>query len=233
MELRAIWKIIRRRWWLIVLPTAAALVVTGFKFWVDRHDQQPAYYTTSVRFTAAVPPGEEVTSYEADHYYPWLASEYLIVGLGDWMRSGSFSQEIAERAAEQGVEVAATIIQANIAVESAHTLLRLTMSWHDADALLVLVNSAIAVLEESSADYFPQIGDGTVVISALDATGIVEVPPPVEDRLMPILQVGLGVAAGFALAFLVEYLDPTVCESQEIEEMGVPVLAEIPRRKRY
>ena len=36
--------------------------------------------------------------------------------------------------------------------------------------------------------------------------------------------------AGLILAFLVDYLDPTVRERKELEAMGLPIMGEIPKK---
>ena len=42
--------------------------------------------------------------------------------------------------------------------------------------------------------------------------------------------VAIALAAGFGLAMLAEYLDPTLRERREIEAIGLPVLGEIPKK---
>ena len=53
-------------------------------------------------------------------------------------------------------------------------------------------------------------------------------PPPLSSRFDPIIRFGLGLAAGIALAFLFEYLDPTLRDRREVEAMGLRVLVEVP-----
>ena len=65
----------------------------------------------------------------------------------------------------------------------------------------------------------------------MDDPSIAPVPPPLSARLEPLLRVALGLAAGVALAFLIEYLDPTLRGRREVEALGIPVLAELPRRR--
>src|SRR5688572_12037929 len=92
MELRQLWKIARRRWWLIALPSLAALAYA-----VMLYLRAPAgvSYTTAIGFTAAVPPNGEAIGYEDESYYPWLASEYVVNALTDWVTTGSFADEVS------------------------------------------------------------------------------------------------------------------------------------------
>jgi capsular polysaccharide biosynthesis protein len=50
------------------------------------------------------------------------------------------------------------------------------------------------------------------------------------DQLQLPLRVGLALGAGAGLALLVDYLDPTVRGRKELEEMGLPVVGEIPKK---
>jgi capsular polysaccharide biosynthesis protein len=46
----------------------------------------------------------------------------------------------------------------------------------------------------------------------------------------PAVKIGLALVVGVVLALLWHYLDPTVREAGELEEMGLAVLAEIPKK---
>jgi capsular polysaccharide biosynthesis protein len=53
-----------------------------------------------------------------------------------------------------------------------------------------------------------------------------------RERLDLPIRLFLALLAGIALAFLLDYLDDTVRDQAELEEMGITVLGEIPRRSR-
>jgi capsular polysaccharide biosynthesis protein len=230
MELRALWKIVVRRWWLIALPGLATVAVAAYGY-VKAPPR--GGFTTSVRYTAATPPTAEQAAnpYEDSLYYPWLTSEYVINGLTDWVRTGSFAQDVSDELAAQGVEIPAAAIQGSISADNARSIMVLTLSWGDAAQLAQISQAATAALQQHSADTFPQFGDAGVEVVALDTPGIAPVPPPLTARLEPLVRVALGVAAGVALAFLVEYLDPTLHARQDVEAMGIAVLAEVPKKK--
>ena len=50
-----------------------------------------------------------------------------------------------------------------------------------------------------------------------------------RERLDLPLRLLLALAAGVALAFLLDYLDDSVRSAAELEEMGLAVVGEIPR----
>jgi capsular polysaccharide biosynthesis protein len=229
MELRALWKVVVRRWWLIALPALAALAYAAY----GAINAPPGGgYATSLRFTAAAPPGGEAISYEDSEYYPWLSSEYVVNALTDWVRTGSFAQEVSAQLAAEGIEIPAGAIQGSLNADNERSVMVLYLNWGDAEQLASMADAAAVVLRERSAEYFPQLGEGNVEVVALDTPVIGAVPPPLSARLQPLVRAGLGLVAGVALAFLVEYLDPTLRGRREVEALGISVLAEVPRERR-
>ena len=57
-----------------------------------------------------------------------------------------------------------------------------------------------------------------------------QIPAGIRNQLDLPLRVLLAIGAGFGLALLVEYLDPTVRNRDELARMGLPVMGEIPKR---
>jgi capsular polysaccharide biosynthesis protein len=57
-----------------------------------------------------------------------------------------------------------------------------------------------------------------------------QIPNGIRSQLDLPLRVALAVVAGLGLALLAEYLDPTVRERQEVEQMGFVILGEIPKK---
>lgn len=230
MELRELWKIAVRRWWLILLP---ALVAAAYAVYGALTAPAAGGFTTSVRFTAATPPEpDETLGYEDREYYPWLTSEYAVNALTDWVRTGSFAEEVSADLARQGYEVPPAAIAGGLAADNERSIMVLYLSGDDPELLAATAAAASTVLEERSNEYFPQFGGTGVEVVALDAPAVTPVPPPLSARLEPLVRVGLGLAAGLALAALVEYLDPTVRERRQLEMLGMPVLAEVPRDSR-
>jgi hypothetical protein len=95
-----------------------------------------------------------------------------------------------------------------------------------------MMNSAIAVLTEQNAQALPQLGGETAVLVQLDEPVVNQIPGGIRSQLDLPLRVALALAAGVGLALLAEYLDPTIRERRELEQIGLLVLGEIPREKR-
>ncbi len=229
MELIVLWNVVKRRWWLIALPTAIAF---GLALAKPAPEAAPGF-TATVHVTAAQSPGASEMSgglYEDSAYYPWIASEHLIDALTDWVKTTSFSVEVSRVLAGRGIEIEPEAMYGIFIADNSHSIMRLITTWHDAGQLEQIVDAAIEVLAERNQDYFPQLSTEPASVIPLDEIVIAPQPPPVTSRLSVILKGGVGFAAGVGLAFLADYLDRTIRNKQEIESLGFRVIGEIPRR---
>lgn len=232
MELYAIWNLIRRRWWLILLPGLAALVVIAPQ--LKNVISPPVTYSVAMRLTAAAPPDTEIdgvtTPYEDTVYVPLLASEYVVVNLPHWIASDRFAAEVSDVLGESGVAIPAADLQGAFAADSLRSILVLYVGWDDADEIRAIAQAAVTVLQTRNQAYFPMF-PGPVEVIALDDVEVAEAAPPITARLNPLIRVAIGFAAGVGLALLAEYLDATVRERRDIEALGLRVIGEIPRER--
>jgi capsular polysaccharide biosynthesis protein len=93
-----------------------------------------------------------------------------------------------------------------------------------------MINAATTVLQTRNAEAFPFLGENATVVP-LDKPVINQIPAGLRAALDLPVRLVLAVGAGVGLAFLVDYLDPTVRTRRELEKMGLEILAEIPKRK--
>jgi len=230
MELIALWQVIRRRWWLIGLPAVVVLVLT-LPALADAVNPPPGY-EVRVRLTAAAPPdaasAAPESAYEDTSYVVWLASEYVAVNLPHWIVSDSFAEEVARIVAGQGLDIVASDLVGAFAADSYRSIVTLYVRWDDAGQIRPIAEAAIQVLRERNAEYFPQFAVSPARVVPLDTLEVAEVPPPLTARIAPLLRVALGLAAGVGLAALAEYLDRSLRTRQDVEALGLEVLAEIP-----
>jgi capsular polysaccharide biosynthesis protein len=228
MELRAIWKIIRRRWWLVAIPGLVALAYAAYGY---LKAPPRGGYSTSIRFTAGSACDAPARTYEDCQYYPWLTSEYVVNALTDWVKTSSFAQAVSQELKTQGVEIAPAQVQGGVASDNQRSMMTLTLSGGDPGQLEAVAGAVGKVLQTRTRDFFPQVGQDGVTVTQLDDPVIGPVPPPLSERLTPLVRFALGLAAGVALALLVDYLDPTIRDRAELEMLGLNVLAEVPRRR--
>ncbi|GAB4548238.1 MAG: hypothetical protein OHK0023_10980 [Anaerolineae bacterium] len=227
MELRMLWGVITRRWWLIALPTVVAAVLS---LPVLGSVLSPSIqYRVVLRFTAAQPP-QDTPSFEESSYISWLGSEYAIINLAAWLRTESFARETAQILKAKNQNINEEALRSAIAADSVRSILTMYLTWDDPNQLEAIASAASEALRLKSGDYFPQLAQQPARIVALDDVIITPLGAGLTDRIAPLLRLLIGLAAGIGLAFLAEYLDPTLRSRHELEGLGIQVLAEIPRR---
>ncbi len=226
MELRRLWKVILRRWPLAVIPFIVVLALG-----LVTYDRPALAYNVGIRYTAGQPPlAGSGADYEDDRYYPWLTSEYIVNGLADWVTSGSFAAAVSEELAQEGITLSGGAIRGSVASDNVRSVLLVSMTYGERTTLERMINAATVVLQTRNAEAFPFLGENAAVVP-LDEPVVNQIPAGLRAALDLPLRLVLAVSAGLGLAFLVDYLDPTVRTRHELEEMGLAVLAEIPRKK--
>lgn len=224
MELRQLWKIIRRRWVLALIPAVVVLAL-GVATWRPA----PPAYNAGVRFVVGQPPGAAAAEFDEQRYYNWLTSEYIVNGLTDWVRGGKFAEMVSKRLATQGIDVPAGAIQGGLAVDNARSMLTISLTAGDATQLEQMLGGVIAVLTEDNAGALPQLGGENALLTQLDEPVVNPISAGIRSQLDLPLRVALALAAGLGLALLAHYLDPTVRDRDEVARAGLSILAEIPK----
>ncbi|MBP6786177.1 MAG: hypothetical protein KA170_01210 [Candidatus Promineofilum sp.] len=227
MELRQLWKVIRRRWALALIP-AVIVLLAG----LATYRPAPPAYNAGVRFIVGQPPGAAAADFDEQRYYNWLTSEYIVNGLTDWVRGGKFAEAVSERLAGKGIDVPPGAIQGGLAADNARSMLTLSLTSADAEQLAVVLDGVIAVLTEDNAVALPQLGGETAVLIQLDEPVVNDISPGIRSQLDLPLRGALALFAGLGLALLAHYLDPAVRDREELEGVGLPILGEIPREGR-
>ena len=182
-----------------------------------------------MRFAAGTEPGGLSEDY--DRYYPWLTSEYIANGLADIAETGVFAEAVASRLAEAGHDIGPTAVQPSIITDNAQSILVIYLTWPTQAQAAAVADAISAELAENGAAYFPQLVGIEPAVRRLDNPAPAPLPPGLRTQLMgPVVKVGLALVIGVALALLWHYLDPTIHEAAELEELEIAVLGEIPRK---
>ena len=221
MELRQIARVLLRWWWLVLIPTAAAAALTLPGLLSGQ--AAAGGFATVIHYSAAQVP-EALPPRDGDFQDIWLASEYTVNALAAWTLTDGFRQEVARLA---GARLDAARL--GIAADNERSVGQLFLSYPDAAGLQAAVDAAAEVLQTRSAAYFPQVGSAPAAVTLLGTPGIAPAPPPLADRFGPLIRVALGLLGGVALAFLAHYLDPTLRRREDVEALGLPVIAALPR----
>lgn len=210
---------------MVVIPTAVVLVVG-----LVTYSPPGTAYNAGIRFIVSQEPSEAAAESDEERLANWQTSEYIVNGLTDWVRGGQFAQLVSERLAESGLNIDAGAVRGSIAADNTRSMMTLSMTFGDAAALEAMMNAAAAVLVEENEVGLPQLGGETAALVQLDQPIINPVTAGILEQLQLPLRIVLAVGAGVALAFLVDYLDPSVRSKEELEEMGLAVMGEIPRK---
>jgi capsular polysaccharide biosynthesis protein len=223
MELVRYWQIVRRRWWLI----AGLLLVVGLVS-VLTYDWSPSpQYTASFRFNVGLLPNPPAgASYEYNPLDVWQTSEYLMDDLASAVRGAEFARRVAARTGTAGMNLAGAF-----GASTDHRVLTVSVVWPDAEALAGVANASVQVLQEEGGELVGPLGDAQPVLRLIDPPVVVPVGRSLRDKLDLPIRIGLALAAGIGGAFLVDYVDGTVRDGAEVEHLGLPVLAKIPRRR--
>lgn len=229
MELRAYWSIVRRRWW---LPIGLALLVAALTLFVQRPWQpRPVSFSASMRFNVGIKPERIPGVYTYDRYYTMLTSEYLVDDLGEIVRSQAFAGSVSQRLADQGITVPAGAIGASTQPGKLHRILTVSIGWPKEDELQAIAAAVTATLTGSTADFFGQFSSDEADIRLIDPPVVSVVGRPAREQLDLPLRILLALAAGLGLVFLLDYLDRSIRDRSDVEKLGLPILAEIPRAR--
>jgi capsular polysaccharide biosynthesis protein len=227
VELREYWRIILRWWW---LPVGLAALVVGFTLVQQRPWRpHPTGYQASMRFNVGLQPERIPGVYTYDRYYTMLTSEYLVDDLSEIVRGQVFTDEVSRRLAAQGITVSPGAISASTQPGKLHRILTVAIHWPDEVQLRAIANAVTGVLTERSADFFGQFSASEADIRLIDAPVVSAVAPPARQQLDLPLRVFLALVAGIALEFLLNYLDNTVRDEDDLASLGLPVLGRVPR----
>lgn len=224
MELRRYWQVLKRRWLLVLIP---AVVVLGIGL-LTYLPPVPAY-TTGVRFIAGQAPAPGTALEDEERYYNWLTSEYIVNGLTDWVRGGEFSTAVSQYLAGQGHDIPAPAIQAGLVADNARSMLTLSLSGANTQDLATMMDGVIAVLTTQNAAALPQLGGENALLTQLDQPMVSQLPTGIRGQLELPLRILLALLVGVGLALLAEYLDPTIRTREELQELGLAILGEIPK----
>jgi len=223
MELIRYWHIVRRRWWL----TASLLLVVGAVS-LATYDWSPQdMFSTMFRFNVGlepVPPPD--AKYEYNPLDVWMSSEYLMDDLASAVRGADYARRVADRLDEEGINLAGAFGAA-----TEHRVLTVWLTWGDKEQLARIANAAVAVLNEEASALVGPLGKARTVLRLIDSPVVVPVGRSLKGNLEIPIRLGLALIVGIAGAFTLDYLDTSVRSHDEIEAMGIPVLAQIPRHK--
>jgi protein tyrosine kinase modulator len=231
MELREYWGIIRRRWWLPLAVTVVALVastVVGVR--------GATAYKTDMRLAVSTIPTPDPNGalYYDPTYYSNLDSEYLADDMSEFMTSRAFADEVHRELASSStpMDVDIETIMTATRAKKTHRFIDITLTTSTFEEGAAIAGSISRILSDPN-----HVSQYLTALTAYH-TQMEIVTPPVTHRANSLFglisEIGLrtliGLLVGLGLAFLVDYVDPSVRTREEAERLlALPVLGEIPR----
>jgi capsular polysaccharide biosynthesis protein len=150
MELKHYWQIIWKRAW---IPALLLIVVAIASLLTEQIP--PPTYSTTMRFNVGVRPQELTDQYTYDKYYAWLSSEYLADDMSVIVNSQAFATDVNQQLSEMGnsLQIPPGRISGVTVAEKQHRILRLNVSWDNADELADIAQAIVTVMEQDSSKY--------------------------------------------------------------------------------
>lgn len=225
MELRDYWRILRRRQWVWMGVTFAALIAAIVS--VAALPQPLPSYQATVSIAARpmnVPP---LANNPYGDYYYYLSSEYLNDDIMAIVETGAFQETVRARYANGPI--------AAIRARKAHRVVTFTVSGDRGDDVLQVAEGIHGLLTEprpGEPRYLDQFSDQQPRISLIEPPRITVQPGVRRGALDVAVRTLLGLFVGLGLTFLLHYLDDRLRDRRDMEQHlpGLPLLGEIPAR---
>jgi len=232
LELRQYWSIIRRRWWLPVGCTLAALIVATIV-----GVSGAAAYKTDMRVAISTIPTPDPTAtlYYDPTYYSNLDSEYLADDMTEFIASRAFANEVSrELAASKLANLDVGAVVNATRAKKTHRFIDVTVTTSSFEDGNAIANSISRILSDKA-----RLAQYLQALSAYNTQMTVVTPPSTHRANTPLglvneiaLRTLIGLIVGVRLALLFIYLDPHLRSRDEVADvLGVPIVGEIPRSR--
>ena len=223
MEFRAYWRVLKRRWLIVLVPAVIVLAVG-----LITYDSPEPTFNAGIRFIAGQEPSPLAVESDEERLANWQTSEYIVNTLATWVRSGQYAELVSDSLLDVGVEVPAQSILAGIASDDARSILTLSLTYPDPAILERILDTAAIVLINENWLGLPQLGGENAELVQLDEPIVNPVAPGILNQLDLPFRIGLALAVGVVLAIFVDYIDPTIKDGRELEALGLSIVGLIP-----
>lgn len=175
---------------------------------------------------------------EEERYYRWVASEYEVYAVTDWLNGTQFSQDVSDKLVALGYkELDEETVNQYMYAEAARSRLLINVVYQNKQTLELIAQIVLNTLSATVGNNqltIPQLGSEPVQLFPIDVTDkfvIQDFNPPVSAQFSLPLRIILGLLSGFVVAAIFELYDPTIYHRSAIKHLKLPLLGEIPARK--
>lgn len=224
MELLEYLRILRRRWWIV-----AVFLLLGAAFALLTYRPPATAWGASLRMTIGVTADRPVEGVDPI-LTAYQASEYIRDDFVEILHSEMFARDVNARLAGSGLTVSKSELSG--AVEKQRRIMSLTVTRGNGDEARRIAEAAARALAEENGKYFAQLGSQGANVTIIDGPDVYAITPGLRERLDVPLRIGLALLAGLVLAFLVDYFDDSIRSADQVQALGLNVIAEIPPVRR-
>lgn len=223
MDLREYGRILLRRWWLILaLPLLAGI------FTVATYRAPVPRYNYDLQFSVSFLPIERERSDQDPRLGAVQASEYVADDLTEVFVSSRFATMVQSHLPNEtpiGAIIAAT------RAEREHRLITLTLEGRTAEEVQTLGTAVRTAAREDLASLLGELwGAGDLRLEVMNEAGPYLVEDGLRSQLDVPIRVVIALVAAVVLAFALDYLDDSIRNRAEAEQLVGRVLGEIPGR---
>jgi capsular polysaccharide biosynthesis protein len=226
VELRHYWSVIWDRR-LVVLAVTLASLVAAILSVAALPQPLPSYQATiQLGVSPTVLPRTSLDQYS--EYYAFLASEFLNDDIINLVEGNGFLDTLKARYASRPEGPPSGSIKG----KKAHRLITFTVSSDSGADAMTLAQGIQELLSSPGPNdprYVDLFSEQKPRVAVLDPPRLIVQPGVRRGALDVGVRTMLGLVVGLALVFLLHYLDDTVRTREDLEALGLPVLAEIPR----
>ena len=238
MSLQWFIQALRRRWKLFLAIVVGMLVLLFATF-------RPylRLYRAEMRFIVGTRPLDSTLESEEEGYWNWLASEYVVVAVNQYINGNSFKSEVSRRMIADGYSemdpeaidefLSAGSVNSRLIVAVVHPEEAMVerLAFTAASTLLALESVELSqVNEPAPVDLqLPQLERSPAFVYPLDGELLVQELDLSSDLLGQIVpRVLTAVVVGLLVVLVLEFFDPTIRTRVSAETLSFPILAEIP-----
>jgi capsular polysaccharide biosynthesis protein len=257
VELRAYWAIIMRRFWIIALVFGVVLLYVGYQYYsTHKTSNASKVYLSTVVLRVALQANNRNTDQNYADYVTaseTLADEFVT---GPILTSDDFGTQVVQQIKNDSGIITQkfgadtdlsslndpTAITAALKPTRAHALVQIDVDWSTEAGAWAIAHAVGEVSQQVAPHYLDyEVRGSNALTNATQPTAAAEVvsdatTPKIDPTaggnkttlLLALLVVGLII--GTALAFLIEYLDDRIHNTDDVAKLlQLPVYGEVPR----
>jgi len=216
IDIKQIFRAVLKRWWLILL---VPLVTSSIAVYVSFFVIDPVYEANATLYVISRQEAQQSTI----QYNDMLVGQQLVKDYREIVKSRTVTSQVIE---DLDLDMSSKELAEKISVGSKNDtrIIEISVQDTDPDRASIIANKTCEVFMSKVKDLM-KVENVEIVDNAISPE------TPVKPR--PLLNIAIGMFLGLFVAlgviFLIEYLDDTIKNSEDVEKyLGLPVLGTIP-----